>query len=221
MGASTSTPVGPPALRPTPVLLHVYDMGMTAEVAVLNSVLRAVGAGAYHVGVEAHGREWSYRGLTHAGTGVFCRAPRCCEDHSYRETVQMGTTTLSEADVAKVIKVLKKEWIGLRYDLLKRNCCHFSNAFCYHLGVGPIPAWITLLASAGQAAAEPFEGVFTGLKCNRRDMVLKDVYFEEPQAPRRLGGEESEEEESGESEEEDRQHSRGRPRPQQPQRRRR
>merc|ERR1719401_1615130 len=41
------------------------------------------------------------------------------------------------------------EWNGEEYNLLNHNCCHFCDAFCRRLGVGPTPQWVTNLAGAG------------------------------------------------------------------------
>merc|ERR1719471_570998 len=41
------------------------------------------------------------------------------------------------------------EWMSEDYDILRRNCCHFSAELCKELGVGPLPSWLTSLAGAG------------------------------------------------------------------------
>jgi len=132
-----------------PVTLHVYDLGPSFQG--MNMVGRAIGTGVFHAGVEVYGQEWSfccgqdgeYR------TGIFCVPPRGCVAHVYREPIQMGNTHLSEAQVRDLIKKLYREWPGRDYDLLRRNCCHFSAEFCRRLGVGDIPSWITSLAGVG------------------------------------------------------------------------
>mmetsp|Transcript_45723 Transcript_45723/g.130519 ORF Transcript_45723/g.130519 Transcript_45723/m.130519 type:complete len:244 (-) Transcript_45723:236-967(-) len=143
---------------PVPVTVHIYDMGTDPEVQALNRVLRVLGAGAFHCGVEVYGREWSFRGKREgSGTGVFNCRPRSCEGHSYLESQYMGRSTLSEAEVRKLIDALEAEWPGEGYDLLKRNCCHFVDALCKCLGVGSIPEWITNLAGTGACIAEAGE----------------------------------------------------------------
>jgi len=113
-----------------------------------------LGTGVFHCGVEIYGFEWSYSDTTTGlGDGVFASRPRCCPGHDYCESVDMGTMNMTETEVARLIKLLKKEWPVHEYSTLKKNCCHFSNEFCQRLGVGSIPAWIMNLAGAGEAIA--------------------------------------------------------------------
>ncbi|CAK9079713.1 DeSI-like protein At4g17486 [Durusdinium trenchii] len=135
--------------KPARVTLHIYDLGK--QFAGVNMVCKAIGTGAFHAGVEVYDTEWSFgggsNGKTH--TGIFHCPPRGCDAHSYREPVDMGTTTMTKQDVKLLIEKLKPEWKGDDYDLLRRNCCHFSDALCISLGVGPLPGWVTSLAGVG------------------------------------------------------------------------
>mmetsp|Transcript_98499 Transcript_98499/g.195380 ORF Transcript_98499/g.195380 Transcript_98499/m.195380 type:complete len:280 (-) Transcript_98499:339-1178(-) len=143
------------------VLLHVYDVGRLEqlgpqEVKTLNKFLRPLGSGAFHCGVEVYGREWSFK-AEHSGTGVCSCRPRSCESHSFSDTLFMGTTSLSKIEVKALVKVLEVEWPGRSYDSLRRNCCHFCDRLSVCLGTGPLPAWITHLASAGAAILDTGE----------------------------------------------------------------
>mmetsp|Transcript_36369 Transcript_36369/g.93774 ORF Transcript_36369/g.93774 Transcript_36369/m.93774 type:complete len:233 (-) Transcript_36369:215-913(-) len=137
-----------------PVLVHIYDLGTSGEGQALNTVLRLLGTGAFHCGVEVYGKEWSFRGRRTAGTGVFCTRPRNCEGHTYSETVTMGETMMSEADIKKLLAILEREWPGSSYQTLRQNCCHFSTKFCKLLGVGELPSWVTNLAASGAALVD-------------------------------------------------------------------
>lgn len=133
---------------PTAVTLHIYDVTTEGAVSIINKGLRAMGTGAFHAAVEVLGSEWSY-GFLDEGTGVFDCEPKQCEMHQYRESLPMGDTSLSEKQIKEVLDRLSAEWPGSEYDLLRKNCCSFSNTLCMELGVGPIPAWVTNLAAAG------------------------------------------------------------------------
>mmetsp|Transcript_114172 Transcript_114172/g.368870 ORF Transcript_114172/g.368870 Transcript_114172/m.368870 type:complete len:254 (-) Transcript_114172:54-815(-) len=146
MGAELSCDSRPSA--PEPVILQIYDVSGNPAVQRVNKLFRAVGTGAFHAGVEVYGREWSF-GFTEEGAGVFCCPPRGCGAHAYREALAMGFTNLTEEEVDELIEQLKEEWPGMDYDLLHRNCCHFSSTLCQRLGVGPVPPWVTNLAAAG------------------------------------------------------------------------
>lgn len=146
----------------TPVTLHVYDLGVTdlapATLAQVNKLCRIAGAGAFHAAVEVYGKEWSF-GHTEEGTGIFSCEPTKCDVHKYREGIAMGHTALTRKEVVELLSSLEAEWLGQQYDLLWRNCCHFSDAFCRRLGVGPIPAWVTNLAGAGATLQRKIQGV--------------------------------------------------------------
>eukprot|EP00416_Gambierdiscus_australes_P026137 CAMPEP_0171059460 /NCGR_PEP_ID=MMETSP0766_2-20121228/3187_1 /TAXON_ID=439317 /ORGANISM="Gambierdiscus australes, Strain CAWD 149" /LENGTH=209 /DNA_ID=CAMNT_0011514897 /DNA_START=30 /DNA_END=659 /DNA_ORIENTATION=+ len=139
------------AVMPEPVTLNIYNVGTSSEVQAINKILRVLGTGAFHCGVEVYGVEWSYRGNIPGLPGVFSRRPRDCEGHTYSESVFMGMTLMCRSNVEDTIAVLTGEWPGTKYDVLKFNCCHFCDKFCNILGVGPIPDWITNLASTGAA----------------------------------------------------------------------
>merc|ERR1719150_2557134 len=92
--------------------------------------------------------EWSY-GACDDGCGLFWCEPKKCEMHNYRQTIDLGTVKLSKEDVEKLLDDLSSKWMGYEYDLLRKNCCHFSDEFAKELGVGPIPGWIVNLAGLG------------------------------------------------------------------------
>lgn len=138
---------------PSQVVLHVYDVSTESSVAQINKYLTAVGTGAFHGGLEVYGKEWSY-GATQSGTGVFSCAPKGCEMHHYRESVQIGQISMSEKEVTAIIEKMKGEWPGSDYDLLRRNCVIFSDTLSRAVGAGPLPAWLTNLAGAGATACD-------------------------------------------------------------------
>ena len=43
------------------------------------------------------------------------------------------------AEVQSILDSMKGDWMGPTYDLLRKNCCSFSDAFAQALGVGPDP----------------------------------------------------------------------------------
>mmetsp|Transcript_1205 Transcript_1205/g.3020 ORF Transcript_1205/g.3020 Transcript_1205/m.3020 type:complete len:232 (+) Transcript_1205:127-822(+) len=134
------------APHPTPVVLNIYNVGTSGEMMALNRVLRPLGTGAFHCGVEVFGLEWSY-GDHQKGTGIFnCRA-RECDGHTYCESLPMGKTSLTPMEFNELIEQMEKVWLGAQYDVLKRNCCHMCEELCERLGVGAVPAWVTNLAS--------------------------------------------------------------------------
>jgi len=144
--------------RPLSVKLHVYDVGMSSSLGLLNKLLRPIGSGAFHCGVEVLGAEWSFTDIVdpikRLGTGVFVCPPQQCPGHIYSESVPMGKAYTSELELCKMIKHMEREWQCRAYDALTHNCCHFVNEFCVRLGLGAIPAWITHLAAIGAQAED-------------------------------------------------------------------
>jgi len=138
-----------------PVWLHIYDVFGALEK--VNSFMKPVGSGAFHAGVEVYGKEWSYGYATEGMEGVYWTKPRCNDRHRYRESVNMGGTPLTETEVLMLVLEMKNHWPGFAYDILVRNCCHFSDALCRRLAVGPAPEWLMHLAGAGAALASGVE----------------------------------------------------------------
>jgi hypothetical protein len=144
--------------KPEPVTLNIYDLHGNGRAIFkgMNFLLRAAGTGAFHVGVEVFNQEWSFGHKDGGGTGVYSQTPRESELHSYRESIFMGDTDLTQYEVSKLVKNMSARWNGDSYDVLNRNCCHFCDELCMELHVGrpsfvPLPEWLNSLVSAGAA----------------------------------------------------------------------
>eukprot|EP00419_Tripos_fusus_P001381 CAMPEP_0172671312 /NCGR_PEP_ID=MMETSP1074-20121228/10836_1 /TAXON_ID=2916 /ORGANISM="Ceratium fusus, Strain PA161109" /LENGTH=403 /DNA_ID=CAMNT_0013488337 /DNA_START=30 /DNA_END=1238 /DNA_ORIENTATION=+ len=131
------------------VYLHIYDVSGEGVLAQVNEVFRGIGTGAFHAGVEVLGQEWSYGQAQRGESGIIVCKPRRNLCHRFRESLHMGQTPLSDEQVRDLLDKMHGEWLGADYDLLSRNCCHFSDDFCRRLGVGSAPDWLTNLAGAG------------------------------------------------------------------------
>mmetsp|Transcript_98821 Transcript_98821/g.283880 ORF Transcript_98821/g.283880 Transcript_98821/m.283880 type:complete len:301 (+) Transcript_98821:67-969(+) len=157
------------------VLVHVYDLGDSFLTRSLwNSVAKSYGA--FHTGVEVYGREWLFGvaiGLEGDSemvvdmfipdtTGICWHAPKANVDHSFRETLSMGFTALSESELMALIEQMKLEWTSSTYNMLSRNCHDFSKALCLQLGVSGLPPWVNSLAPTGQSTYEYLENTDSG-----------------------------------------------------------
>jgi len=119
--------------------------------------------GAFHAGVEVGGLEWSFAyNPQFLKPGVQSVKPQCDMQHNFRQTVQMGCTTLSASEIRSLISDLIEEYPGTSYSLLTRNCCHFADHFCQRLGVGPIPDWVYRMARIGASAEEAMASLMGG-----------------------------------------------------------
>jgi len=135
------------------VLLHVYDLnnGFRCANKVTSGGFVAMG-GAFHVGVEAFGSEWSY-----GCCGVDATAPLAVHGnpHAYNCTIRLGRTLLDRAAFTTLIWSMCQQWRGGNYELFGKNCCSFASEFSRRLGVQQVPDWVTFLPRllhAGQRA---------------------------------------------------------------------
>merc|ERR1712127_938435 len=98
------------------VLLHIYDLRFTFAMKEMSL------AGAFHTGIEAFSREWSFG----YPAGVYSTVPLLEPRHLYRCSVPLGTTLLSRQETNTALQDLNSEWPGAEYDSLGKNC----NGFC-------------------------------------------------------------------------------------------
>jgi len=133
------------------VVLNVYDLdknwlkmnGLLCDALQLG--------GAFHVGVEIFGNEWSF------GTeGVGYSHARHHDVHVYRQSIPLGYTKYNAEKVTEIIDDMASSggWRGETYDILFKNCCSFAREFCCNmLGRDKIPGWVDRL---GNGLAEVF-----------------------------------------------------------------
>ncbi|CAE7262820.1 desi2 [Symbiodinium natans] len=136
-----------------PVVLHIYDLHRSFRGA--NVFLKALGTGFFHVGLEVHGKEWSFRssasGEEAEVSGIFDCAPQGCDSpsgHAYKESLVLGETCFSHDDVDMLVNYLASDWKMSGYDLIRRNCCHFCDVLSMALGAGHVPPWLCSAAAA-------------------------------------------------------------------------
>jgi len=154
-----------------PVWLHVYDLTDGFHLPILNSALRAAGAGLFHAGVEVHGNEFSFGMTRHCGTGIYVCEPKSNTGHSYRESILLGYTSTSRKELRKLTKEMKKEWMGPSYRLISKNCIHFSSAFSQRLGVAEVPRWVFGMATL---AKELVDGIASSSEALTRAVSFTD-----------------------------------------------
>ncbi|GFE53876.1 single stranded G-strand telomeric DNA-binding [Babesia ovis] len=122
------------------VYLNIYDLEAVNRV--VNVVAGTFGAGAYHAGVEIYGHEYNFGYTPQGVSGIVQSQPRYHAAHKYRKSIDLGKTKYSPREVSEIIEMMKPLWLGTSYDILKKNCLNFADAFCKKLGVGGIPSWV-------------------------------------------------------------------------------
>jgi len=142
------------------VKLHVYDLHSSIK-GINNMLMNVSNWGVYHVGIEVHGREYMYAGgatsrrlctsdldscndFEPEESGVLAHNPKQHEIHVFRETVILGRTTYSKAEIEQVLipERLARKWPRRQYHFTLKNCLHFAEAFAKELEVGPLPDYI-------------------------------------------------------------------------------
>lgn len=144
-GAAAASSSSSSTSSSSPVFLNVYD------VTPANGYARWLGLGVYHSGVQVHGVEYAYGAHEGNGSGIFEVLPRRCPGYAFRESVLVGTTELTRAQVRAVMAgELAAEFPGDAYNLVSRNCNHFCDAACRRLvAQARIPRWVNRLAKIG------------------------------------------------------------------------
>lgn len=128
------------------VTLHIYHIGPLARMA--NIWARTRGLGAFHVGVEILGIEWSFQGIQgleqgdHT-TGVTAREPRSHPRHIYSESLPLGESPLSLNEVGYALECLINTWPASSYHFSRHNCIDFAEALASKLQAPEdFPKWV-------------------------------------------------------------------------------
>lgn len=66
-----------------------------------------------------------------------------------RETYDMGTFDMTDKEFQELLVDISEEFTGPSYNLITRNCNHFSEEFVKRLVNKPIPSWINRAARLG------------------------------------------------------------------------
>ena len=117
------------------IFLNVYDLSP------YNYYVYWFGFGAYHSGLQLGGIEYSFGGNDTDSTGVYEVLPRSEAAH-FRQSLFLGKTTLSLAERTRVLDQLRFEFKGRSYNVLYRNCNHFTNQLSLRLLGRPIPGFV-------------------------------------------------------------------------------
>ncbi|CAO0789913.1 unnamed protein product [Mucor circinelloides] len=131
------------------VYVNVYDMIQPNYITQFGYY--ALGVGVFHSGVEIGGKEYCFGGHDIPNvTGVFVIEPRIgIPELKLKQTFDMGTTHLTEKEIEDLLLQLSDEFTGPSYNLLSRNCNHFTEEFVVNLTQKTIPAWINRAAKLG------------------------------------------------------------------------
>ncbi|KAF4457065.1 UPF0326 hag1 [Fusarium albosuccineum] len=138
------------SLQKTEITIHVYDLLPPGR---LSSVLWTVGASLLHSGVVINGREYAYGGHDKRGlTGVYWTKPKTePPGGTFRCEILHGFTLATEQEINSTLRAASDEFLGTSYNLLTKNCNHFTSYLCKRLTGQPGPSWLNRAASIGVA----------------------------------------------------------------------
>ncbi|RDA87466.1 hypothetical protein CP532_2820 [Ophiocordyceps camponoti-leonardi (nom. inval.)] len=138
------------SLQKTQITIHVYDLLPAGRV---SSVLWTIGASLLHSGVVINGREYAYGGHDRRGvTGVYWTKPKAePPGGTFRCEIIHGFTLATAAEIDAVLHTASNKFLGTSYNLLTRNCNHFTSYLCERLTGNAGPGWLNRAASIGVA----------------------------------------------------------------------
>ncbi|KAH6880139.1 UPF0326 protein hag1 [Thelonectria olida] len=138
------------SLQKTEITIHVYDLLPPGR---LSSVLWTVGASLLHSGVVINGKEYAYGGHENRGmTGVYWTKPKSePPGGTFRCEILHGFTLATDEEIETALKRASDEFLGTSYNLLTKNCNHFTSYLCMKLTGQPGPSWLNRAASIGVA----------------------------------------------------------------------
>lgn len=134
----------------TEIIINVYDLLPPGR---LSSALWMCGTSLLHSGVVINGKEYAYGGHDRRGvTGVYWTKPQTEPPGGvFKCEILHGFTYIPQNDIDAIIRDVSEQFCGTAYNLLTRNCNHFTSYMCQRLTDRPGPGWLNRAASIGLA----------------------------------------------------------------------
>jgi len=138
------------SLQKTEVVINVYDLLPPGRLA---SILWTIGSSLLHSAVVINGKEYAYGGHDKRGmTGVYWTKPRTePPGGTFKCEILHGFTLHPQAQIEVIIKEASEAFQGTSYNLLSKNCNHFTQYLCEKLTGRTGPGWLNRAASIGVA----------------------------------------------------------------------
>ena len=135
----------------TAITINVYDLLPVDSK--LSSVFWFLGVGLLHTGVVINDREYAFGGHDRKGvTGVYWMKPQQNPPGAtFRMSIPHGHSHHSPFEIEEILREATLEFLGPTYNVLTRNCNHFTSYMCEKLTGQPSPKWTNRAASIGVA----------------------------------------------------------------------
>ncbi|KAM7265675.1 hypothetical protein ACFE04_003358 [Oxalis oulophora] len=131
----------------TQVILNVYDLTP------VNGYTIWFGVGIFHSGIEVHGKEYGFGAHDFPMSGVFEVEPRKCPGFIYRRSLSLGHINTPPSEFRTFIENLASDYYGDTYNLITKNCNHFTDDVSWRLTGKRIPGWVNRLAHLGSVCS--------------------------------------------------------------------
>jgi hypothetical protein len=112
-----------------------------------------MGSSLLHTGVVINSREYAYGGHDRPNTtGVYWTPPRTIPPGgTFRTEILHGFTYATPAEIDSIVKSTSEDFPGTSYNLLTKNCNHFTQSICERLTGRRGPGWLNRAAQIGVA----------------------------------------------------------------------
>ena len=109
--------------------------------------------GVYHTGIQIGSTEYAYGGGSVAETGVYKQQPQeepAGGQWAFEQSISLGKAKLDYMSCNSAISDLKVKFPADQYNVIRKNCNHFTEAAAKVLGVYiNYPQWVNRLARMG------------------------------------------------------------------------
>ncbi|KAL1607679.1 hypothetical protein SLS60_002614 [Paraconiothyrium brasiliense] len=138
------------SLQKTEIKIHIYDLLPPGKV---STVLWAIGSSLLHSGVVIGDREYAYGGHDQRGvSGVYYTKPgQEPPGGTFRQAILHGFSFRPQEELDAIIHEASQQFMGTSYNLLTKNCNHFTSYLCQKLTSRSAPSWLNRAASIGVA----------------------------------------------------------------------
>jgi len=138
------------SLQKTEVVINVYDLLPPGR---FSSLLWTIGTSLLHSGVVINDKEYAFGGHDkHGMSGVYWTKPRTePPGGTFKCEILQGFTLAPQDEIDRIIKEASEAFHGTAYNLLNKNCNHFTSYLCEKLTGRPGPGWLNRAASIGVA----------------------------------------------------------------------
>ncbi|KAL0249115.1 hypothetical protein GEMRC1_004349 [Eukaryota sp. GEM-RC1] len=125
------------------IFINVYNLSPR-----FNRVFKFLGIQILHTGLEIYGNEYCFVGHPQSFSGILSSEPRIAPFPScqFSYTIPLGHTDLEPTEVLQLIASLSNDFVGCSYNVISRNCNHFTNHLAQILTGSSIPGRINRLA---------------------------------------------------------------------------